>query len=610
MPEEKVVQNVNYKNIAKPTPLPNPVDSVDTTGIIYDDIIDGYESGSVNLGAIQALTSISQARDRVYSLIDIMTEDPIISIALDIYTSDACARSQAGQIVWCESSDEKVLKAVNYILSKTNVDKNIRSWMYNLIKYGDTYIRLYRKSEVEDKVQEKAQLKEEMILKAFAPSDRYAKYVEMQKNPAEMFELYKFGKSVGYVRAHIQSRDLTDKVLNPPINQYSYDYDLGDVDIYAASSYVHACMDDNTNRLEEKLSISQTYNKDSMKTYTYAVRRGRSMLCNIFKIWRTLTLLENSVLINRLTQSSIIRAVNVEIGDMEKQEARKLLGGIKQLIEQKSAINPGNNFEEYLNAGAVINTIYNTTRDGIGALSVETIGGDVNVGDLVDLDYFKNKLYGSLGIPKQYLGDTDDATGFNGGTALALTSSRYATNVKVFQTAMCQAITDMVNLMLFDDGHRDYIGQFQIKMEAPMTQEEKDRQENMSTALTSISDTIRLLSDAGIEDNLLSLKIIREMLPKVITNQNVLSLITEKIEEMEEEKNQPEEAETSTEEDSYSEDMEMPDTDALTDTYEPNDTFGQEESGTYSEEPTTSETFGEEQTLPSFSDMNVSYDEV
>lgn len=608
MPKEKVVQNVNYKNIAKPTPLPNPVDSVDTAGIIYDDIIEGYESGSVNLGAIQALTSISQARDRVYSLIDIMTEDPIISIALDIYTSDACARSQSGQIVWCESSDEKILKAVNYILNKTNVDKNIRSWMYNLIKYGDTYIRLYRKSEVEDKVQEKAQLKEEMILKAFAPSDRYAKYVEMQKNPAEMFELYKFGKSVGYVRAHIQSRDLTDKVLNPPVNQYSYDYDLGDVDIYAASSYVHACMDDNTNRLEEKLSISQTYDKESMKTYTYAVRRGRSMLCNIFKIWRTLTLLENSVLLNRLTQSSIIRAVNVEIGDMEKQEARKLLGGIKQLIEQKSAINPGNNFEEYLNAGAVINTIYNTTRDGIGALSVETIGGDVNVGDLVDLDYFKNKLYGSLGIPKQYLGDTDDATGFNGGTALALTSSRYATNVKVFQTAMCQAITDMVNLMLFDDGHRDYIGRFQIKMEAPMTQEEKDRQDNMSTALTSISDTIRLLSDAGIEDNLLSLKIIREMLPKVITNQNVLSLISEKIEEMEGEKDQSDE--TPVEEDSYSEDLEMPDTNTITDTSEPSDTFEQEDSEAYEEEPSASETFGEEQTLPSFSDMDVSYDEV
>ena len=47
----------------------------------------------------------------------------------------------------------------------------------------------------------------------------------------------------------------------------------------------------------------------------YTVRRGQSLLYNVFKIWRELSLLENSMLLNRVTKSSIIRVVNVEIGD-------------------------------------------------------------------------------------------------------------------------------------------------------------------------------------------------------------------------------------------------------------------------------------------------------
>jgi len=33
-------------------------------------------------------------------------------------------------------------------------------------------------------------------------------------------------------------------------------------------------------------------------------------------------------------------------------------------------------------------------------------------------------------VPKQYIGDTDDATGFNGGTALSIISNRYAKMIK------------------------------------------------------------------------------------------------------------------------------------------------------------------------------------
>ena len=43
----------------------------------------------------------------------------------------------------------------------------------------------------------------------------------------------------------------------------------------------------------------------------------------------------------------------------------------------------------------------------LGAISIQQLGGDVNVRDIADIDYFKNKLYAAMKIPKQFLGDTD-----------------------------------------------------------------------------------------------------------------------------------------------------------------------------------------------------------
>lgn len=52
-------------------------------------------------------------------------------------------------------------------------------------------------------------------------------------------------------------------------------------------------------------------------------------------------LLENSLLLNRITKSSIVRIIGVEVGDMPKEEIGPKLRSIKQLIEQKSVLNSG-----------------------------------------------------------------------------------------------------------------------------------------------------------------------------------------------------------------------------------------------------------------------------
>jgi hypothetical protein len=215
---------------------------------------------------------------------------------------------------------------------------------------------------------------------------------------------------------------------------------------------------------------------DDNDTLKYTVRRGQSLLYDAFKVWRELTLLENSVLLNRLTKSSIIRLIQVQIGDMPKENIGPHLQGVKSLIEQKSALAVGQSLSEYTNPGPIENNIYVPIRsDGQGTITTSQIGGDVDVKSLADLSYYQDKLFGALKVPKQFFGIVDDAAGFSGGTSLSIISSRYAKTIKRIQSTLCQTITDAVNLLLLDKGLTQYVNEFSIKMQSPSTQEDIDR---------------------------------------------------------------------------------------------------------------------------------------
>ena len=535
--------NIDYKNKAIPTPNPPKVNDIDLDGTLYQNIIEASENSTIDLSNINNFTAVSQSRDDVYNMLDIMAEDPMIATALSIYASDACEPSDSGRIVWAESEDEKVLGMVEYILDQFNIDKNAYGWVYSLVKYGDLYLRLLRDSEynlgVFNKYKKQAdQLNEDITIKAFKKGDHYANYLEKQANPAEVFDLQKYGKTVGYIKTNIVSK--TNNGTGDAVTNYNpffqYNFDQGDIDIYPATDYVHACLEDNTTRNTEEVKISNTTDDEEAESYTYSVKRGQSLLYSLFRIWRELSLLENAVLLNRITKSSIIRFVNVEVGDMEKSDVRALLQRIKSMMEQKAAINKnGGTYEDYTNPGPVENTLYIPTHDGKGVISTGEMGGQVNNDDLNDVNYFRTKVFAGLGIPKQYMGFTEDSTGFNGGTSLALISSQYAKTIKRIQNAFIQAITDAVNLILLDRGLTKYINAFTIKMQSPTTQEEKDRKENLSNTINTISNIMGLLTD--VENPITKLNILKSLLSSAITDVDVITALQDEIDKLEAEAN-------------------------------------------------------------------------
>ena len=85
-----------------------------------------------------------------------------------------------------------------------------------------------------------------------------ANYLEKQANPAEVFDLQKYGKTVGYIKTNIVSK--TNNGTGDAVTNYNpffqYNFDQGDIDIYPATDYVHACLEDNTTRNTEEVPSS------------------------------------------------------------------------------------------------------------------------------------------------------------------------------------------------------------------------------------------------------------------------------------------------------------------------------------------------------------------
>lgn len=525
-----------YGKKIKSIPVRSKNSEVGISNTLYDNILETGFSSPVDLSSLQSLSQQANTRNEMYNIYDTMCEDGQISAVIQTYAEDSTERNEQGNIVWATSSDSNINYLVNYYIDSLNINKYIYKWAFSLCKYGDLYIRLYRQSEYEDALfinHKKKNLNEDVKIKAFKENDKYAHYIEMVTNPAEMFELTKFGKTVGFIQTPVdgvivRSQETLDFM------SYAYKFKKEDITIYPSTNFVHAAIENNVSRFEEKVNIfidPADYDNDT-NAYSYSVRRGQSLLANVYKIWRELQLLEASVLLNRVTKSSIVRLINVEVGDMPKENVAKTLMGIKQMIEQKAAINTGVGMTEYTNPGPIENNVYVPTHDGVGAISTTQIGGDVDVKSLADLEWYLNKLYGALQVPKNYFNQNDDAAGFNGGQSLTIISSRYAKTVKHIQSTLIQMIKDIINLILLDKGLDSYINNFEIHMQAPVTQEDIDRRENQNTKVQLSSDIMNMLAD--VENPLSRLKILKNLIKNIVTDEEIITTIDAEIQQIEE----------------------------------------------------------------------------
>ena len=226
------------KNII-PVAVPEKQIGIDLNNSVIDNIIETVETSQFDSTALNSFTHVSRSRNELYETLDYMLEDSILSSVLETYAEDATETNDQGQIMWVESADSGAAKFVTYLLDALNVDKNIYKWVHSLCKYGDLYLRLYRESDYEetifDKVKkskgenapeddrdnisidatgERESLQEDLKIRYYSKRDKYVHYLEMADNPAQVFELTRFGKTAAYIKTDVVATNTTTNNLS------------------------------------------------------------------------------------------------------------------------------------------------------------------------------------------------------------------------------------------------------------------------------------------------------------------------------------------------------------------------------------------------------------
>lgn len=552
MPKEKKVEQIKsesvqqersgmlnrlIENVSKIRTLPRPdiqdkipVAKKGSTLIDYLNDNVGVTS-TLTLSEIETFRSLSRDRESLYETFDQMMQDSVISTVIEIYADEACQYNEDGKIIWAESDDKEVSEYVNNLLNTLRIEDNCWDHIYQLVYLGDLYLELFDNLHVTDF--HKSDILTEPYrggadLKLQNRPDALMKeeYIEAVANPANIYDITYKGKTEGYIKIPDDEMKLG---LNKYLQRLSKDRDK--ITILEPTKYVHICLKDSKTRYPETLLLTdKTGNDMELK-----IKKGRSILEDVYKAYQDLKLMKDSLLLNRINRSSRVRILQVEVGDLPKNEKSLMLKRLKDKIEQKNIMDKvAGSFKSQAAPGPADNIIYSTTTNGKGQVSMSDLGENLNVSAIADMEPFENDFYGKLRIPKAILGANMDGTGLSNGGTLSAMDSIFARYIRRIQTAYTSGIETLVNIFIINklkhnnnnEQLNKYVGKFKIRMTSPSTTQDKDRDESFKNKIDSIKSYMDLLGD-DLVDAKTRKEIIKYFTTKMLNKQDISNLMEE-----------------------------------------------------------------------------------
>jgi hypothetical protein len=225
---------------------------------------------------------------------------------------------------------------------------------------------------------------------------------------------------------------------------------------------------------------------------------GRSTLEQIFMVYKQKQLLEDAVLIYRVSRAPERRIFKIDVGNMPSHLAMAFVERVKNEMHQRripTTTGGGNNMMDASYNPLSINEDYFFPQgaDGRGS-SVDTLQGGQNLGEIDDLKYFNNKMARGLRVPSSYLPtgpDDSDRVTSDGkvGTAL-IQEYRFNQYCERLQALIAQKLDDEFKMFLKWRGFNIDSGLFSLRFNPP---------QNFASYRQSELDNTRIQAFSGLE---------------------------------------------------------------------------------------------------------------
>lgn len=304
---------------------------------------------------------IERTRIAAYLDYELMdAEHPELSSALDIYADVSVAGEESEEQRFAiDSEDDKVKEVLTDINKRTRIDQDIWPLTRDLCKYGDEFEEIVV-SSAGLIVRLKALPQEQM----FRNEDKFGLLVEE--------------------RAFEQRDPATKKVL---------------------ASF-------------EPWQIAHFRNRTTRKG-----QYGTSIFSSARRLFKQLQMIEDGLVVGRLSRAHMRYVYKIDVGEMAPAEAEAHVESVKRRVKKRRRLNPiTGKFDVMSNPMSAEEDLFVGVRNGSPA-GVDRLEGQGKMGEIRDVEYFQNKMFTVIKVPKSYMGLEKDVC-LAGETKISLLDGR------------------------------------------------------------------------------------------------------------------------------------------------------------------------------------------
>lgn len=398
---------------------------------------------------LNAASKLENDRQSRYKDYDIMEEDPIISGTLEMVVDDCTQYSQVtNSTMWVEGQ-HRYKKDIENFLSDIDFENRVWGWVYNIAKYGDFFPKLSI-----DKEGRKGIIS-----------------ISEDTHPKDIYRLDVDGKLSGFLEKEDQKVAIKQEDVYGSsdfvhfVNNYRPNFEKIKIKVKKHEKGNEGDQISQENVITEKsakplgpglknsiyghVSNSATLHEEDYEIKTISSMYGTSILQNARKIYRIVNLLENAVAIARLARTPVIRVYYVNTVGMDKIERKEMMGDLEEKFGMKKSFNLEKDAYEYkYHPLSYVDDVFIPVSGEKGDIRTEQIGGDVNIRDISDLEYYRNKLFAALRVPKAYLGFEETIPGSMGSNTLTRLDIRYGRMCKKVQRALIEGMYRVIQINL------------------------------------------------------------------------------------------------------------------------------------------------------------------
>ena len=418
-----------------------------------------YSTNPASLYGAQFNFNYQYLRPQLYSEYDVMDQDAIIASALDIIADECTLKNDMGEVLSIRSSNEAIQKILyNLFYDVLNIEFNLWAWARQMSKFGDFFLKL----EV-----------------------------------AEKFGVYNV---IPYTAYHI-SREEGFNPKNPSDVRFRYDPN----GLVNPSSGMYSTP--NNRQQTENGIFFDNYEMAHFRLIgdTNYLPYGRSYIEPARKLFKQYTLMEDAMLIHRISRAPEKRIFYMNVGSIPPNEIdsfmQKTISNMKRTphIDQKTG-----EYNLKYNMQNMMEDFYIPVRGNDTTTKIDTTKG-LDYDGIQDVEYLRDKLFAALKIPKAFLG-YDETT--EGKATLAAEDIRFARTIERIQRILVSELNKIALVHLYSQGYRDEaLTNFELSMQTPsiiFEQEKIELMKSKTELATSLLEN-NLLPTDWIYDNIFHL---------------------------------------------------------------------------------------------------------